>query len=59
MLNLGQMKLNNKNECIRVNLETSDLYYPEAAVGYNEKKEKEKKAIHEEILRVSLEELSV
>lgn len=59
MVNLGQVKVNIKDQTIPTYINLDSYYLSQAKIGYNKKKEDEKIAIHKEILRVSLEEINV
>lgn len=54
-MNISEVKLNNKrNKLINKAKSSSNPFIPEAETDYDKKKAAEKKAIHEEIHRVSL-----
>ena len=50
-MNISEVKLNNKRNKFK---SSSNPFIPEAETDYDKKKAAEKKAIHEEIHRVSL-----
>ncbi len=54
-MNISEVKLNNKrNKLMNKPKSSSNPFIPEAETDYDKKKAAEKKAIHEEIHRVSL-----
>lgn len=56
MINVTTVKTTNRRgTLLATNMHTSDPYFSDADSDYSKKKAAEKKAIHEEILRVSLQ----
>jgi hypothetical protein len=57
-INLGQVKLDaskDQTNKLDTSVDTSSIYKPEAVLGEQLEKQKQKVAIHKEILRVSTE----
>lgn len=54
-MNISVTKQYSKKNLISINLKTTNSYKSYADSEYDKKKQKEKKEIHEQILRVSLQ----